>query len=87
MESKKFTLEITCYGKYLSGIENADENGIRSFVENYKEPLPDDIIEKALTKLQIGETMYENWWHINNSKLLTMIPKYHREIKLTRVFT
>ncbi|GBU28954.1 hypothetical protein R84B8_02516 [Treponema sp. R8-4-B8] len=26
MESKKFTLIITCYGEHLSSIEDADEN-------------------------------------------------------------
>jgi len=84
MESKKFTLIITCYGKYLSSIENVDENNIRLFIKNYKEPLPEKIIEKALGKLQINETEYVNW-NINKGKLLAMIPKYHREIKLIRL--
>jgi len=82
---KKFTLEITCYGKYLAGIENVNENDIRTFVENYNEPLPKDIILKGLSELQAGENIFENRWHINKGKLLTMVPEYHREIKLIRL--
>jgi hypothetical protein len=82
---KKFTLEITSYGKFLAGIENVNENDIRAFIENYKEPLPNKIIFKSLTELKIGENLFEDRWHINKGKLLTMIPEYHREIKLIRI--
>jgi hypothetical protein len=85
MEPKKFTLIISCYKKYLSGIENVDEEEIKAFIENYHEPLPKNSIKKALSELQIGENMYNDWWHINEGKLLAMIPEYHREIKLIRL--
>lgn len=54
MEDKRFTLEITCYGKYLAGIENADENEIRSFIENHNEPLPESLIYKRLSEFKNG---------------------------------
>ena len=83
--SKKFTLTITCYGKYLSGIENATTEEIVYFVENYHEPLPDLEIKEALLELQVGGIMHDREYHTNNSKLLTMSPKYHREIKVIRL--
>jgi len=82
---KKFTLIVTCYTEPLSIIENISEQDMYTYIKNYPEPLPKNIIEKALSELQIGEIMYEDRWHTNNSKLLTMIPKYHREIKLIRL--
>jgi len=85
MTAKKFTLQISCYGKYLSGVENADENGIRSFIENHNEPLPEDDIIKALTELKTGEELKDYNWQINKEKLLGMIPENHREIKLKRL--
>jgi len=85
MELKKFTLKITCYGKLLSIIENVTSGEICNFIENHNEPLPENSIKEALSKLQINETMEDNSWHINEGKLLGMIPKYHREIKLTRL--
>ena len=83
--SKKFTLTITCYGEHLSGIENATTEEVVYFVENYHEPLPDLKIKEALSELQVGGIMHEDRWHINKGKLLTMIPEYHREIKVIRL--
>ena len=81
---KKFTLEITSYGKLLSITENVTAEEIHFFLKNYNESLPERSIKEALSKLQIGETMRMNW-HINKSKLLTFLPKYNRDIKLTRL--
>jgi len=83
--SKKFTLAITCYGKPLSVIENATTEEIVYYIENYHEPLPDLEIKEALSELQVGGIIDDRTWHTNNSKLLTMAPEYHREIKVTRL--
>jgi len=83
--SKKFTLNITCYGKPLSCIENANTEEVIYFIENYHEPLPDLKIREALSELQVGGVMYEDRWHTNKGKLLTMVPEYHREIKVIRL--
>ena len=83
-DSKKFTFKITSYGKLLSITENATVEELHFFLENYNESLPKNSINEALSGLQIGETMEMNW-HINNSKLLTFLPKYNRDIKLIRL--
>ena len=83
-DSKKFTFKITSYGKLLSITENVTLEGLLFFLKNYNESLPKKSINKALSELQIGETMKMNW-HINNSKLLGFLPKYNRDIKLTRL--
>jgi hypothetical protein len=84
IEAKKFTLTVKCYGKYLSSIENGDTQDVISFAENYKEPFPTNTIRTALLELKSGETEYIDW-HTNNSKLLGMIPEYHRDIFLKRL--
>jgi len=82
---KKFTLIVTCYTEPLSTIENINEQEMLAYIENYHESLPKNEIKEALLNLKIGEVMDDRDWHINNSKLLGMSPKYHREIKLIRI--
>jgi len=81
---KIFNLKITCYGKLLSITENSSVEEICNFIDNYKELLPKNSIKEALSTLNIGEKMQMNW-HINESKLLGMIPKYNRDIELLRI--
>jgi hypothetical protein len=81
--TKRFT--VTCYGKFLYGIENASEEKLYAFFEHpHEHNLPDHWIKDSLDKLEVGQTKSFDW-HTNKGKLLTMIPEYHREANIKRL--
>jgi hypothetical protein len=82
---KRFTFPVTCYGKYLYGINNSSIEEVLSFIETHNEHnLPDDWLKDTMSRLKVGEIEQIDW-HTNTGKLLTMIPEYHREANLTRL--
>jgi hypothetical protein len=83
---KRFTFTVTCYRKFLYGIENVSKEELLDYLKSLNEPKRPGVswFEEGFSTLKNGETM-QLPFQTNEGKLFGMLPEYHREANLKRV--